>query len=311
MKIWKRSTASLVWPPRGVNNTPCTLPLGNSVNSVNFGWFKHELQSSELLLCWCEEEQGQGRHSRWRGEQREQQTTVTCFVHGCTSFQVQLFLAVPSLAVCMAQGLHRMAQAGRDHSGITQPSLPAQAGSSWRSSQTLFNCCLSHGEVAFTSSSWSSDSNRKKSRAPQKGWTPQRCHFRLNHLFKAPGVSLGTELHKGEGCACGSPHVQAWEEGLCRMCVLDGSGRTIQNHTAQPLLGKGYYLARNSIKHRGKRVQQNGSRCTSFNLVHPCSSLRDWGHREQQPLCAASTAFYKDFAVPSALLTLAVFYSQA
>lgn len=102
-----------------------------------------------------------------------------------------------------------------------------------------------------------------------------------------------------------------WREGLCRVCVLVGSGRTIQNYTAQPLLEKGHYLARNSIKHRGERVQQNGYRCTSFNLVLPCSSLCDWGRREQQPLRAASTAFYKDFAVPSALLTLAVFYSQA
>lgn len=105
--------------------------------------------------------------------------------------------------------------------------------------------------------------------------------------------------------------MQAWKEGLCRMSVLVGFGRTIQNYTAQPLLDTGYYLARNSIKHRGERVQQNGYRCTSFNLVLSCSSLGDWGHREQQPLCAASTAFYKDFAVPSALLTLAVFYSQA
>lgn len=109
----------------------------------------------------------------------------------------------------------------------------------------------------------------------------------------------------------GSPQVQAWTEGLCRMSVLAGFGRTIQNYSVQPLLETGYYLARNSIKHRGKGVQQNGYRCTSFNLVLSCSSLRDWGHREQQPLRAASTAFYKDFAVPSALLTLAVFYSQA
>lgn len=34
-------------------------------------------------------------------------------IHGCTLSQGQLFLAVPSLAVCMAQHLHRMGQAGR------------------------------------------------------------------------------------------------------------------------------------------------------------------------------------------------------
>lgn len=70
MKTWKRSIASLVWPPRGGNNTPCTLFLGV------FWWFRYELLPFELLLCWPEEEGAKGE------QQREQQATITCFVHG-------------------------------------------------------------------------------------------------------------------------------------------------------------------------------------------------------------------------------------
>lgn len=70
-----------------------------------------------------------GREGRGRAERAANHNHMLCtWINGCTLFQAQLFLALPSLAVCMAQCLHRMGQVGRDQSGSFGPTS-AQAGS--------------------------------------------------------------------------------------------------------------------------------------------------------------------------------------